>query len=451
MPLVTTEQPEFTGAMSAYPWTYQLEQLFAFQTKYGEPVNMAHREGNLLYAPREVVPVGKQDYRRSYKPVAINCNFEPRNEEQATLPYKSAQLLAKGQNHIFNAPTGWGKSVAGGVIACLMGQPTMIVVNKTDLMDSWYDALVNVLGIPPSQVGKVQQDTCNWQGKRIVIGMAHSLCIDDRYDPEMFKYFGLLIVDEVHQMAPSFFSKVFRLFPAKYRLGFSATTDRKDGMWRVLTSNIGPVMIRGTILPMTPKILTRQTGWRIPRNTRWVNGEKIEEPIPYAPGRMGLVTKCMASSNARNMHIVEFTQAAYEKGRRTLILSDLIDNHLKILFNLLTSWGIPGNHIGYYVGGMTKHDRELSANAHVILGTYAMVMTGTNVPIWDTLVFGTPRSDIRQALGRILRSMSGKNEPVALDLVDYDKIYQNFYLSRVTQYYGVGAKIVPMSPERKAK
>jgi superfamily II DNA or RNA helicase len=439
--LVNT-QPEFTAAMAAYPWSATLEKEFKFISKYGDPVNMSYRDGGNLYVPRECVPLGKVDYRKSYPPVAINCNFVPRHKEQEILPFKSLELLKSGQNHIFNAPTGWGKSIAGGVIACALGQPTMIIVNKTDLMDSWYDAIVNVLGVPPHLVGKVQQDTCDWQGKRIVIGMAHSVCIPDRYPPEMFRHFGLLIVDEVHQMAPDFFSVVFKLFPAKYRLGFSATTDRKDGKWKIVTCNIGPVLIHGVMVPMTPKILVKQTGWKIPRRKQYLNGDLIETPIPYTPGNMTLVTRAMCASNSRNMQIVEFVQAAYKAGRTTLVLSDLIDNHLKRLFLLLTENGVPGEQIGYYIGGMKKHEYETTKKAKVVLATYAMVSTGTNVPHWNSLVFATPRSDIRQSLGRILRAMEGKKQPVALDLVDWDKIYAGFHMSRLTQYYGVGAEIV---------
>jgi superfamily II DNA or RNA helicase len=442
---VVETQPEFTAAMAAYPYSGALEGKFKFISRFGDAVSMCYKEGAYLYVPRECVPLGKVDYRQySNTPIAIDCNFEPRNEEQATLPFKSLELLKAGFNHIFQAPTGWGKSVGGGVIACLLGQPTMIVVNKEDLMDSWYDAIVNVLGVPPSMVGKVQQDTCNWQGKRIVIGMAHSLCKEDRYPDEMYRYFGFLIVDEVHQMAPEFFAAIFRKFPAKYRLGFSATTDRSDGKWKILTYNIGPVAVVGRLVPMVAKILVKQTGWKIPRVPIWRNGEKIIEPIPHSPGRMTLVHKAMGENQARNMEIVEFTKAAYSADRVTLIVCELKD-HLTRLFQMLTSNGIPGEDISYYVGGLKQHERETAKKARVVLATYKMVMTGTNVPHWDSLAFGTPRADIRQTLGRILRFMSGKKQPVALDLLDYDKILQGFYMSRLAQYYAVGAQVVQLS------
>jgi superfamily II DNA or RNA helicase len=444
MAYIVAHQPKFTGAMACYDYHPLIQKEFKFITRFGDEVDASYREGNLLYVPREAVPLGAMDYRRAYPPVAINCNFKPRNEEQAVLPQRSLELLKAGQNHVFEAPTGWGKSVAGSVIAAWLGQPTAIVVNKTDLMDSWYDALTNALGIDPKLIGKVQQDTCDWKGKRIVLMMAHSICIPDRYPPEMYQYFGLLIVDEVHQIPTEFFGTVFKLFPAKYRLGFSATTDRKDGKWKFVEWNIGPILVRGKMVPMVPKILVKSTNWRIPRHKRWKDGELVEEPIYHAPGRMMLVNKAMAQNNERNLEIIQFAHAAYKKDRVTLLLSDLKEEHLNRLFQVATSQGIPGNHIGYYVGGMSKQQLEVTKKARLVLATYKMVDTGTNVPHWDSCVFCTPRSDIRQSLGRILRHVDGKSQPVALDLVDWDKIFQNFHLSRMKQYYALGAQIVKL-------
>jgi superfamily II DNA or RNA helicase len=443
--LVTTQQPLFTGAMACYTHNELLHNLFKFISKYGDAVDMAYREGNLLYVPRECVPVGIEDHRVRYEPCAIDCNFEPRNQEQATLPYESLEALRQGRNHVFEAPTGWGKSIAGALIACLLGQPTMIVVNKQDLMDGWYDAIVNVLKVPLELVGRVQQNECDYKGKRIVIGMAQSLCIPDRYEPELFKYFGFLIVDEAHQMPTEMFSRVFQLFPAYYRLGFSATPDRSDGKWKVIRCHVGPTLIKGTMLPMVPKILVKKTGWKIPTcKVRQADGTYSVEKIPHAPGRMMLVNKAMAASQSRNVEIIDFTISSYKKGGRTLVLSETRE-HLDRLFQMLTSAGVPGNHIGYYVGGMKKWEREsVKANALIILGTFKMCSTGTDCPVWDRLVLANPRSDVRQPIGRILRFMDGKRTPVALDLVDHDPILNAFFINRLKYYYALKSEIVRM-------
>ena len=40
------------------------------------------------------------------------------------------------------------------------------------------------------------------------------------------------------------------------------------------------------------------------------------------------------------------------------------------------------------------------------------------------------------------RFAEGKKQPVILDLVDNDAIFQGFHLSRLKQYYALGAEVV---------
>jgi superfamily II DNA or RNA helicase len=152
---------------------------------------------------------------------------------------------------------------------------------------------------------------------------------------------------------------------------------------------------------------------------------------------MVLVTKAMAASEGRNMEIVNFVLQSYKSGRITLILSDLRESHLDRLFQMLTNEGIPGNDIGYYVGGMSKVALSHTKQRRVVLGTYKMCSTGTDVPNWDTLVMATPRADVKQSVGRVLRAVVGKKQPVILDLVDKNAIFQGFHLSRLKQYFGL--------------
>lgn len=439
---VYTTPPKITAAMSAYEYSEEIESLFTFESAFDGKVCGAIRQGNTLWVPREAVPYAQppQDFRSAYPSQPIPCVFEPRHE-QGELCKQSLTLLQNGINHLFEAPTGWGKTVAGSYIACALGQPTMIVVTKDDLTQQWINSLVNILKVPKELIGRVQGPICDWQDKRIVIGMAQSLMNPEKYPHEMFKYFGLLLVDEVHQMATDCFIRVCQSFTARYRLGFSATPKRKDGKTQLLHWHIGPTKVVGHVVSMKPKVLVRQTGWKIPRYKKYVDGVSQMVPIPHAPGRMMLVIKAMAKDNLRNMEIVNFVVQAYKAGRHPLILSDLREDHLDRLFLMLTEQGIPGNDIGYYVGQMKKHELEATKKRRVVLGTYKMCSTGTDVVKWDTLIMATPRADVKQSVGRVLRFADDKRQPIVLDLVDYESIFQNFHLSRLKQYYSIGAEI----------
>lgn len=420
--------PILTGAMSAYPYSAGLEAKFTFESKFDGPICGAIRNGQTLWVPREAVPYAHagQDFRTQTQPLwpALNCTVTWRPEQQAKCE-QSLALLRQGRNHLFDAPTGWGKTVAGAWIAAQLRQTTLIVVTKEDLLDQWKSSLL-MIGVPLDQIGRVQADVADWQGKRVVLGMVQSLMIEGKYPPAFYKHFGLLVLDEVHHMAAECFIRVCQTIHAKTRLGFSATPTRPDGKTPLLHWHIGPVKVRGTILALVPKVLVRSTGWQVPPG------------IVYKPGRMVLASKAMASHDGRNLEIVNFVRQSYDAGRTVLVLSDLRELHLDRLFQMLASAGIPGQQIGYYVGGMTKQELGVTKKCRVVLGTYAMCATGTDVPQWDTLVMATPRSQVKQPVGRVLRAMSGKKQPVILDLVDRNEVFQAFHRTRLKTYYSLG-------------
>lgn len=109
---VVAEYPKITAAMSALEYSPELEAKYTFFSTFGEKVCGAIRQGNILWVPRESVPYAKdgQDFRTAFSPSAIDCTFEPRHE-QGPLCEQSLTLLKNGRSHIFEAPTGWGKSL----------------------------------------------------------------------------------------------------------------------------------------------------------------------------------------------------------------------------------------------------------------------------------------------------------------------------------------------------
>ena len=73
---------------------------------------------------------------------------------------------------------------------------------------------------------------------------------------------------------------------------------------------------------------------------------------------------------------------------------------------------------GYYVGGMNDKERTIAATRQLILGTYQMAEEGLDIPGLDTLFLTTPKGNIEQAVGRILREVKEKKGPMVLDFVD---------------------------------
>lgn len=435
------------GAVARVPYSPENAEALTYEDRYNEKVKLyRHEEGaNWMLVPRGVVVPGKNtvDGRVTNYLGAINCAVGPMKEDNAQCLAQSLNLLKAGTDHIAEAPTGWGKTYHGCAVAAGLGQTTLIVVTKNDLVAGWHSTLIKLIGVPPDQIGHVQQQKCDYKGKRFVVAMVHSL-IERSYDPEFYRYFGLVIFDEVHRLGADYFEQVCGLFPAKHRLGLSATPNRKDGRLRSFQAHIGPVLVRGTQIPMSPKVLKKHTGWKVPRypkrNPETGKTEIVEMAVN--PGQMGAVLKRLCGDPVRNQQIAEFVVEAYKAGRRTLILSDLIDGHLKKLFHAIAKAGVPGQDMDFYIGGRKQADLDVAKNARVVLATFAFTSEGTNVPQWDTLVLGTPKADVEQAVGRILRFVEGKKTPIVLDLVDDHPTLKAFFYSRMKNYYKVKAAVV---------
>lgn len=254
----------------------------------------------------------------------------------------------------------------------------------------------------------------------------------------------VMVSGNCHRMAADCFQRVCQMFPAYFRLGLSATPKRSDGRDNVIKGHIGPVLVKGTLIPMSPKVIVQQSGWSMPRKNVFDSDTGLwkEVVMPHAPGRMVTVVKIMAANKARNALICNFVKQAYGTTRTILVLSDLIDTHLKILFYELIGVGIKGEDIDYYIGGRSDVELKNAAHKRVILGTYKMVSEGTDYPHWDTLVLATPHAKVKQPVGRVIRDKPGKLTPVVYDLVDKDPIFQGFYKAREAQYYSLKANII---------
>jgi superfamily II DNA or RNA helicase len=72
--------------------------------------------------------------------------------------------------------------------------------------------------------------------------------------------------------------------------------------------------------------------------------------------------------------------------------------------------------VGYYVGGMKDQDLKKSETCQVIIATYAMAAEALDIKTLTSLLLATPKTDIIQAVGRILRVKHER--PLVIDIID---------------------------------
>jgi superfamily II DNA or RNA helicase len=81
---------------------------------------------------------------------------------------------------------------------------------------------------------------------------------------------------------------------------------------------------------------------------------------------------------------------------------------------------------------------ELAKKKQIILATYGMINEGSDIPELDTLIFGTPRTDIEQVVGRIQRKFGDKKPLLVVDPVFSTRINRKMAEKRVEMYEKLG-------------
>lgn len=336
---------------------------------------------------------------------------------------------------VFNAPCGTGKTVSAIKMLSEMGQAAIVLVHTGALMQQWRDELLKFTDLRPDQVGKVQQDECDWRGKSVVVGMIESLARRE-YEPDMYRAFGVVVGDEIHRHAAATWHKVIPMFPARMRIGLSATPRRSDGLWKIIKHHIGDVLASGEA-GGTAKVFRVMTGVGIPPNRYIWNGQVY----------LGALLKAITNVGRRNELIADEVVRAVRKGRRVLVLSDRLA-HLDGIGKLVGERMGEGDGLkaGRYVGGISAEDLAAARGCNLLLGTFQYAKEGLDDPGLDTLMLAVPKGDVEQPIGRILRTVDGKREPIVVDFVDDNTgLCRDFADKRLRQYQRLGYEVVEIS------
>ena len=90
--------------------------------------------------------------------------------------------------------------------------------------------------------------------------------------------------------------------------------------------------------------------------------------------------------------------------------------------------------IGYYVGGMSEKELKISEKKQVILASFSMANEGLDIPTLNAEFLITPKTDIVQTIGRVLRAKHAFNDPIIYDIVDIHDCFQRQWLKRKAYY-----------------
>jgi hypothetical protein len=88
--------------------------------------------------------------------------------------------------------------------------------------------------------------------------------------------------------------------------------------------------------------------------------------------------------------------------------------------------------VGYYIGGMKEIELKKSESKNIILATFSMAAEALDIKSLTSLLLASPKSDIVQAVGRILREKH--SNPLVIDIIDGHDVFQNQFNKRRAFY-----------------
>jgi superfamily II DNA or RNA helicase len=358
----------------------------------------------------------------------INITFSKTLKEKQ-IPIVDAYIKAAEEvgGGIISVPCGYGKTVIALYIAAKLKVKTLVVVHKEFLLNQWKERIKEFL--PNAKIGRLQSSIIHVEGYDIVIGMLQSISMIE-YNESIFSEFGLVIYDECHHLGAETFSRALLKTSTNYTLGLSATPKRLDGLSKVFEWYLGDIVY---------SIKKREED---EVNVKMVvysddDSQYSKEILNYRKKpNMAQMINNICAYHPRTLKIIEHLSECLREGRKILMLSDRRD-HLKILNELISQ--IDGGKFtaGFYLGGMKEKDLQETETKDVILGTFMMASEGFDCkyPL-NTIFLTSPKSNIEQAVGRILRqdAKDRKFTPLIYDIADDFSLFAKQKLKRVAFY-----------------
>lgn len=364
-----------------------------------------------------------------------NCHFDGSlREYQVNIVQKYLDAVKNSGGGLLDVDPGKGKTVMALNIISQLKVKTLVIVHKSFLLNQWIERIEQFL--PHARVGKIQGQIIDIEGKDIVIGMLQSLSMKE-YASDTFDCFGLSIYDETHHLGAEVFSKSMLKITTNYTLGLSGTMQRKDGLTKVFKMFLGDIIHKEKSNTAEHTVLVKCVNYSVDDD----DFNEMRYNYKGDPMYSTMISK-LCTYNHRSEFILSIikTELLRDPNQQIMILA-----HNKTLITYLhdaiAHRGMAT--VGYYVGGMKEEALKESEGKKVIIATYAMASEGLDIKTLTTLIMASPKTDVCQSVGRILRTKHAA--PLVIDVVDSHDIFVAQWRKRKSYYTKQKYKIVSIS------
>lgn len=372
--------------------------------------------------PYKIVKDDRTINRITYPPLRVGLRETQKEAAEAFIHhYKNS----KEEHGVIVLPTGKGKSILGLYLARKLSQKVLVIVQKDDLVDGWTKDAKFLLGIKPKEVGLIKAQKFRL-GKEVTVTTIQTLTkLPADKIALLHKTFGMIIVDEFHHSAAKIYS-VIEYFPARFKIGLTATPIRNDGLQDVLYLMFGNLVFEYEDRADDEDILPAQI---IIKNV----------PMVFEPERKKEFNRRINRHTYKAIPISVIRKAtSFDEGFNTMLAKDIINEykqgkscvvfthekeHCRVIQTKLIERGVPSEQIQLYYGDAKvskaiMKERAESKEVLITIATYSIATEGTNVKAWERgFLASTVANELStvQAIGRIRRTCEGKEDCIAYD------------------------------------
>lgn len=369
----------------------------------------------------------------------------------------AVETMLENETGILHAATAFGKTVVCCDMIARRSLSTLILVDRTDLMNQWLKRLEEFLDIDEelpeyqTKTGRIKKRKSligNLQGAHdtltgiVDVAMIRSLKKKDGFHP-MLKEYSQVYFDECHHAASDSAMEVLQEINAKYVYGVTATPKRGDGKEKINELLIGPVRYRFTAKDRAEEQNIDHLVY--PRFTRTVKTHRLSK-TPYGNDAFELIR----NNDVRDEQIVRDVADCVKAGRTPVVLTKYVD-HAKKLSERLKTYA---DRVILLTGADgTKARRAQVEELHqvkdseslILVGTGSLIGEGFDFPRLDTLFMATPvsgESVVEQYVGRLNRDYEGKENVIVYDYVDsHIPKFDKMYAARLRAYKKIGYEL----------
>jgi superfamily II DNA or RNA helicase len=297
---------------------------------------------------------------------------------------------------------------------------------------SWNNAFENWGTIPVTSTEKEKND-CEHNGVYdIEVEGNHNFVVAAR-EATAGNYSEGIVVSNCHHMGAEVFSRCMMKLMTTYTLGLSGTMQRKDGLSKVFKMFLGDVV---------HKEKAESEHCVLVKGIKYIVNDDEFNEVEYDyrgnPKFSTMISK-LCNYNRRSEFIVEVVikELQHNPEQQIMILAHN-KTLIQYLFKAIEHKKVAT--VGYYLGGMKEAELKASETKKVIIATYAMASEGLDIKTLTTLIMATPKTDVCQSVGRILRAKH--TTPVVIDIIDAHDLFINQWQKRKAYYKKQNYKII---------